>query len=196
MTMFETRLSTKKWSKLDIDQMQVWLVNDKIKLDNKKQIEVHQQNRMSLIRRLTHFENDIEDIEFQYQSELFQFEHELCRASLESTHMIETLSIYLDCRIRMMIREIRYKAAIFLQKLKHPRHRSSNQRSIGIYSRLIVEQSNIDLNKNELDFLTSKGNCLVTTESPFSIEFDSRLSKLYSIKSEFSTTTKTDPKEN
>ena len=90
----------------------------------------------------------------------FQFEYEFSKHNYQINDLMICLNDYLNHRTNRIIREIRYKEAIFRMKLKYPHHRrksstSNINKNISIYPEATIGTSENPFTPQELSFLSS-----------------------------------------
>ena len=112
-----------------------------------------------LLKQFAKFESIIEQNEFLYQNELFNFELQLSN-EMKNDLMI-LINKYLHYQTMNKMRSIQYNETIFRYRLLHPNHRRStktnNNNNISIYPEAIVEICEQVFNKKELGLLSLLG---------------------------------------
>ena len=130
MTMFETRIlcnilprSINNLDKL-IPSNERSLTSIAMENNTNSQTESHKNYRRQirdnkremLLETLANYETVIEENEYLYQEELLRFEYELSKHTYTINHLMTCINHYLNHRTDRIIREIRYKEAIFRMK--------------------------------------------------------------------------------
>jgi hypothetical protein len=128
------------------------------------QKQIRDNKRQSLAKILEGYELKIEENESLYQEELLRLFENNKLLSQQPNNQIENLrnclNNYLQHRIDMDIRKIRYKETIFRRKLNHPRHRYSHQppsslitnKATNVYPEVIIEMSETDQQQQQQPF--------------------------------------------
>ena len=180
MTMFEVRILCKRLPKSinDLDKIisfddssvtSMSMKNQQNKKDHRQQEinKKHQKNirdykRQTLAKTFEEYETIIEENEYLYQEELLKFEYESSTHTNQMNNLMTCMNNYLNHRTNKIIREIRYKEAIFRVKLNHPRHRTKSSstinKNINVYPEAIDETFENLFTDKELAFLSSIGN--------------------------------------
>ncbi|CAM4942309.1 unnamed protein product [Rotaria socialis] len=178
MTMLEARIVCKSLSR-SIDDLDKLILIDETLLNYMStnnnisfKDETHQQyrkkireyKRQVLMKNFEDYETSIEENEYLYQEELLKFEYELSKDIESVNNLMNSLYYYLNHRTDRLIRDIRYKEALFRIKLTHPHsHGSSSSSSskidsVSVYPEAIIETSETLFTDEEIKFLSYAGN--------------------------------------
>ncbi|CAF2149041.1 unnamed protein product [Rotaria magnacalcarata] len=179
MTMLEARIVCKSLSR-SIDDLDKLILIDETLLNYMStnnnisfKDETHQQyrkkireyKRQVLMKNFEDYETSIEENEYLYQEELLKFEYELSKDIESVNNLMNSLYYYLNHRTDRLIRDIRYKEALFRIKLTHPHsHGSSSSSSssskidsVSVYPEAIIETSETLFTDEEIKFLSYAG---------------------------------------
>ncbi|CAF1097900.1 unnamed protein product [Rotaria magnacalcarata] len=198
MTMLEARIVCKSLSRSIDDLGKVILIDETLLncMPTSNNIsfkdETHQQYRKNireykrqvLMKNFEDYETSIEGNEYLYQEELLKFEYELSKDIEPVNNLMNCLHYYLNHRTDRLIREIRYKEAIFRIKLNHPHYHSSSSSSssssplkidsVSVYPEAIIETSENLFTDEEIKFLS----CAEKKTRKIEIELSAIMSKI------------------
>lgn len=136
-----------------------------LKLFGNKAIKIIQSmKRQKLNEQLEKYENDIQYFEHLYQTEIENLEFTireitLYNPNIQVGNIITQLKEYLNHYTNRLMHQIRYKEACLHIKFvrQHRKRMLSQHETIDVYPRIIVDVSNVALNKMELDYLSRTG---------------------------------------
>ncbi|CAF4187077.1 unnamed protein product, partial [Adineta steineri] len=142
--------------------------NSVYELIKNQQKMIREYKRQLLAKNFEEYESTIEEIEFQFQKELFQLESELSyniddneQINTNTNHLVNVINNYLHCQTTRQMRALRYNETIFRYKLLHPSHprssKSNYKNTISIYPEAIIELFEQIFTKKELDLLSTLG---------------------------------------
>ncbi|CAF4750370.1 unnamed protein product [Rotaria socialis] len=203
MTMLEARIVCKSLSR-SIDDLDKLILIDETLLNYMStnnnisfKDETHQQyrkkireyKRQVLMKNFEDYETSIEENEYLYQEELLKFEYELSKDIESVNNLMNSLYYYLNHRTDRLIRDIRYKEALFRIKLTHPHsHGSSSSSSskidsVSVYPEAIIETSETLFTDEEIKFLSYADSIIrVTNKSGIfhigsTLDYDEKVKK-------------------
>jgi len=141
--------------------------NSLYEIIKKHQKLIRNYKRQMLAKNLEEYESNIEQNEFLYQEELFNFGSQFSEIQKDQiNNLMNCLYEYLHCQTMSKIRKIRFNETIFRYKLLHPCHcRSSlannNNNTISIYPEAIIKIFEKLFTTKELNLLSSLGKIIL-----------------------------------